>query len=619
MAPKRHCYQTEKVYTKDENFPKVRPRRSLQRYSQVIKPRQNGVCSTWGNFQYRTFDGELYRFPGICNYLFASHCGKHYEDFNIQIEQSWHKGLPTVSQLSVKLNELLIEVIDHRPSVHGEIVELPYSNNGIQIEKIGSILRISAKVLLEITWEESNIIHLSLNKKYMGETCGLCGNYNGNANDDITYSGNLIDPLLFGTLQKLRKPEEDCTDPKPEPTKKCSVYRAMCLKHLRNHKWMKCNRLVKPEPYIEAYMLDMCLCNATAKYRSFCLCSTITEYSRQCALAGGTPPDWRSPSMCYKPCQDNLIYKECSPPCTSTCSNPGQQYFCDGPCVSGCVCPKGLVLDDITNLGCIPIENCSCTFNKQIYPPGSVYNGTCRTCLCLGGHWNCREVPCSSTCSVEGGSHITTFDQAQYTFHGKCIYMLTKPCADSTFMVNVEMKKCAYSESGTCLTRVFLFLDNGSYEFQIQYDNSDFPHVNFDKEKMAKAGVSILWPSSFFLIVHTNKGLYLQVQLIPVMQLYVVLDPSYKEKMCGLCGDFNSIQKDDFQTSSGVLESNVVDFANSWKTNFKCKSIKPFHEHPCIYGMEVVNFGTRLKEQRAIGSSSCQELLCPPPALSLFL
>ncbi|XP_071972693.1 mucin-5B-like [Engystomops pustulosus] len=154
------------------------------------------------------------------------------------------------------------------------------------------------------------------------------------------------------------------------------------------------------------------------------------------------------------------------------------------------------------------------------------------------------------------------------------------------------MKKCAYSDSGTCLTNVFLYLDDGFYEFQITYDNIDFPHVNFNKQRMATAGVHIFWPSSFYFIMQTNKGLYLQVQLMPTMQLYVVLDPSYKEKMCGLCGNFNSIQKDDFRTSSGVLESNAVDFANTWRTNFKCKPITPVHEHPCIYGMEKEKYAS---------------------------
>lgn len=48
------------------------------------------------------------------------------------------------------------------------------------------------------------------------------------------------------------------------------------------------------------------------------------------------------------------------------------------------------------------------------------------------------------------------------------------------------------------------------------------------------AGVHIDWASSFYMIVYTNLGIYLEVQLTPVMQLYIIIvDPAYKEKMCG--------------------------------------------------------------------------------------
>ncbi|CAJ0942716.1 unnamed protein product [Ranitomeya imitator] len=119
--PQRHCYLAEKEHVSDEDIPKYRGQRSLSKYSPVIKPKQGGVCSTWGNFHFRTFDGEIYRFPGICNYLFASHCGRHYEDFNIQIQQSRNRQLPTIFQLSVKINEILIEVTDRIPTIQGKM------------------------------------------------------------------------------------------------------------------------------------------------------------------------------------------------------------------------------------------------------------------------------------------------------------------------------------------------------------------------------------------------------------------------------------------------------------------------------------------------------------------
>lgn len=89
----------------------------------MVKPRENWMCSFWGNFHFRTFDGTIFRFPGTCCYLFASHCGddyQGYEDFNIQIQQGMVDEFPLIIQISVKLSDVLIEILDHVPMIKGQ-------------------------------------------------------------------------------------------------------------------------------------------------------------------------------------------------------------------------------------------------------------------------------------------------------------------------------------------------------------------------------------------------------------------------------------------------------------------------------------------------------------------
>lgn len=46
------------------------------------------VCSTWGNSHYKTFDGDIFRFPGLCDYNFASDCRDTYQEFAVHLKRA---------------------------------------------------------------------------------------------------------------------------------------------------------------------------------------------------------------------------------------------------------------------------------------------------------------------------------------------------------------------------------------------------------------------------------------------------------------------------------------------------------------------------------------------------
>ncbi|XP_070344628.1 mucin-5AC [Equus asinus] len=552
----------------------------------ALNPAHNGrVCSTWGNFHYKTFDGDVFRFPGLCNYVFSAHCGAAYEDFNVQLRRGRDSNTTTLSRVVMKLDGMVVELTQSSVLVNGLLVRLPFSQSGVLIEHSSSYLKVVARLGLVFMWNQDDSLLLELDNKYANQTCGLCGDFNGVPIFNEFFSHNVkLTPFEFGNLQKMDGPMEQCQDPIPASPENCSTDVGVCKEILSSQMFSSCNTLVDVGSYVEACQQDLCLCehsNLTS-----CLCHTLAEYSRQCAHAGGLPRDWRSPDLCPVKCPLNLQYRECGSPCSDTCSNREHSQLCEDHCIAGCFCPEGMVLDDIGQTGCVPVSQCSCVYNGATYASGAVYSTDCTNCTCSGGRWSCQEVPCLGTCSVLGGAHFSTFDERLYTMHGDCTYVLTKPCNSSAFTVLAELRKCGLTDSETCLKSLTLSLDGGQTVIVVKASGEVFVNQIYTQLPVSAANVTLFRPSTFFIIVQTNLGLQLEVQLVPAMQVFVRLAPTLRGLTCGLCGNFNSVQADDFRTLSGVVEGTAAAFANTWKTQAACPNVKNSFEDPCSLSVE---------------------------------
>ncbi|XP_010568204.1 PREDICTED: mucin-5AC-like, partial [Haliaeetus leucocephalus] len=551
-------------------------------------PSHNGrVCSTWGNFHFKTFDGDIFYFPGVCNYIFASNCKSPYEDFNIQIRRTMVENATKITHVIMKLEGAVIELTYDSVLLDGKSVQMPYSHMGVLIERSNSYLKVSAKLGLTFLWNKEDALLVELDKKYANQTCGLCGDFNGiPISNEFISENTKLTPIQFGNKQKMDGPTEQCADPIPPsvPVNCSAEFASICETVLTSKAFTSCNALVNVQDYIETCIQDLCHCDSSMA--DFCMCNTFAEYSRQCAHAGGQPLNWRTSGLCPKLCPFNMQYQECGSPCSDTCSNPERSALCEDHCTDGCVCPPGMVFDDINGAGCIPRQECYCTYEGETYAPGASFSSKCRSCTCAGGEWSCITQSCPGSCSIEGGSHISTFDEKYYSFFGDCSYVLTKLCDSNEFTVLGDIHKCGLTDTETCLKGIAVSLSGGQTNIVIQPPGNVFVNKIYTQLPFSAANVTIFRPSSFFIILQTSFGLQLQVQLMPLMQLFIDLDPSHKGQTCGLCGNFNDMQTDDFKTTSGVIEGTSAAFGNTWKTRADCPDAKNTFENPCTVSIQ---------------------------------
>uniref|UniRef100_A0A665UKP3 Mucin 2, oligomeric mucus/gel-forming n=1 Tax=Echeneis naucrates TaxID=173247 RepID=A0A665UKP3_ECHNA len=503
----------------------------------------NSICSTWGRGNFKTFDGAVYQFPGMCEYNLASDCHETYSEFSVHMKREERDGNPTVSYLVVTINDLSFNVNRQQTTINDEKINLPYYNSGVEVENYYVYIKLHSKVGVTVMWNYDDAVMVEVHQDYANRTCGLCGDFNGfSVQNEFVHDDRQISPIEFGNNYKVHLPNYECEDPDEEDEDPQAAQNVTACKD-----WSPCTRLIDPQPYIQACAQDMCGCNNTDD----CVCSTYSEFSRQCSHAGGNPPNWRTSTFCEKVCPFNMIFQESGSPCMNTCSSQDRTSLCEEHKMDGCFCPPGTVFDDVSKRGCIALSECQCKHNR-IYNSSEVY------CTCLEGKWVCKTHDTPATCAVEEGSHITTFDGKTYTFHGDCFYTLAK--------VESKLVRCAHQEFDTCLKSLKILLNNDRNNvLTFTSDGKVKQNTQTISLPYQAADITIFKASSFHIMFQTTFGLQIQIQHVPIMQVYVSLTQAYRTKTRGLCGNYNKVMYDEMKTPQGIVEGTAVLFANSWK------------------------------------------------------
>uniref|UniRef100_A0A8C5X262 von Willebrand factor n=1 Tax=Malurus cyaneus samueli TaxID=2593467 RepID=A0A8C5X262_9PASS len=536
-------------------------------------------CSLFGNDHIKTFDGSLYNFAGDCSYLLAGDCHKHsftllgdYQDGG-KIGVSVYVG--EYFNLHLSLDGMVMQE-DKR-------VSIPFASNGIFLEKEAGYYKISSDEHgFVVKIDASGNVQLLLHEKHYNKTCGLCGNFNKFLEDDFrTREGTLVgNSYDFANSWALHGENKRCKRVQT-PSDTCNISSDIAEKGVleicqllsTSLTFSRCHHRVDPEPYISVCERDICACPQGVD----CHCPAFLEYSRSCAHQGVILEGWPEESSCRPRCPVGMEYKECVSPCAKTCQSLNINEVCHGQCVDGCSCPEGLLLDGER---CIESSDCSCIHSGKHYPPGFTISQDCNSCICRRGTWICSNGECPGECSVTGQSHFKSFDNKYFTFSGICQYLFAKDCVENSFSVIIEKVQCADDPDAVCTRSASVRIRDIDNSI-IKMKHGGGVSLNGQEIQIPLLQGALRVQRMLSSSVRLTYGEDLQIDWDGHGELLVKVSPVYSERMCGLCGNYDGNQGDDFLTPSGMVESLLEDFGNSWKLNADCQDLLKQDSDPC--------------------------------------
>ncbi|XP_054904027.1 IgGFc-binding protein [Poeciliopsis prolifica] len=565
----------------------------------------HSTCHATGDPHYLTFDKMKFDFQGTCVYQLAALCSKDPElvPFEVLVQND-HRGSKVVSYTKlVQINVYSTSIVitnTHKDLilVNNELVNLPINlNDGqISVHKSGWYAVVSTDFGLKVTFNWQSAAFVTLPSNYMEAVCGLCGNYNGKPQDDLTpKNGNKpVKPADFGSSWRVAEIPgcvEGCKGvcPTCDITEKIQYEKKDFCGIITDPKgpFQECHAKVDPIDYFEDCVYDVCL----YKGRKDVLCQAITSYTSACQEVGAKVNSWRTSQFCAVKCPQNSHYEICATACAATCSSLAPPQGCEDVCEEGCVCDEDYILSG--NL-CVPFSQCGCVHNDRYYRIGEVFypNGECQLeCKCTqDGEVECKKFSCGpnekckiengvqkchpvgkGVCQASGDPHYLSFDGRKFDFQGTCTYILSKSCgvegthlkAFSVQVENVQWDQMR-GKKKVSVTRLVaievygftLIMRNKMLGVLVNGEFNNLPvNLNDGAVKIYQEGRNYVIVTDFELVVTYDL----------VYHVTVTVPGNYRGKVCGLCGNFNGDKNDDFQMSNHQVTNDVNKFGTSWK------------------------------------------------------
>ena len=202
------------------------------------------------------------------------------------------------------------------------------------------------------------------------------------------------------------------------------------------------------------------------------------------------------------------------------------------------------------------------------YEIGDVIQPNCSTrCTCQGGYFDCKPQKCAldgPTCYGWGDPHYRSFDYRYFDFQGDCEYVLSQPCNDSSEFI-IAASNTAINSYVSVTSQVRIIIEKKGLEIILDRD-----HITINGKIRSNNGV--IHRSSGVEIIRSGRHAYILLTIsYPIaiswdgsQRVDITPSSSWQDMLCGLCGNYNDDNSDDFMLPDGSVTSSVNDFGSSW-------------------------------------------------------
>lgn len=259
----------------------------------------------FGDPHYKTFDGKIYSFQGVGKYQLVSDCHSH--SFSIRVANTFQsrnvRSSTQTKRVALKVGDIRVNLGQQlRIKVDGTLVQLPYKREGrLRIEKSDEYVLVTLHNGVKILWSGKSFLEVTVPAHFKNRLCGLCGNYNGNVQDDFRLrKGDVVrdtEVLAFGNSwcvgQKSKCLKQAKQTAKIRPCKMHKVTRNPCKYLTSTESFNGCDSKLNYSKYYKACIMDMCDCPFGK-----CYCESLRAYAHECERLGVNMTGWQKNVYC---------------------------------------------------------------------------------------------------------------------------------------------------------------------------------------------------------------------------------------------------------------------------------------------------------------------------------